>query len=216
MAPLKPIGRRGFPMRFASSLFAALCGLLACAALSGGAEARVRVNVDLASQTMYVNSAEGSYAWPISSARSGYSTPRGVYHVQRMEAMHRSHKYHNSPMPHSIFFSGGYAIHGTYEIAALGAPASHGCIRLSPQHAAALFQMVKHEGADIAINGSAPASNRAYASRARHSTVAYAARSRDTDGSEQADDGGFYLSPPMAYAPQPRGLGEWLLDPAGW
>ena len=205
-------------MRVAVPLFAALCGLLA---LASRAEARVRVNVDLASQTMYVTSAEGSYAWPISSARSGYRTPRGTYHVQRMEAMHRSHKYHDAPMPHSIFFSGGYAIHGTYEIAALGVPASHGCIRLAPQHAAALYQMVKQEGADIAINGAAPASTRAYASRARPGTVVYAARGRAVYGSSkttygQADDQGFYLSPPMAYAPQPRGLGEWLLDPAGW
>jgi hypothetical protein len=201
-------------MRFARPFLVALCALVAMLAR---AEARVRVNVDLASQTMYVTSAEGSYAWPISSARSGFRTPRGVYHVQRMEAMHRSHKYHNAPMPHSIFFSGGYAIHGTYEIAALGVPASHGCIRLAPQHAAALYEMVKREGAQIAINGTAPASNRAYASRATRRTVAYAARGHAVYGGEQqADDGGFYYNPPLAYAPQPRGLGEWLLDPAAW
>lgn len=205
-------------MRFAVPFLAAVCGLMV---LMSRADARVHVNVDLASQTMSVTSAAGSYLWPISSARSGYRTPRGVYHVQRMETMHRSHKYHNAPMPHSIFFSGGYAIHGTYEIAALGVPASHGCIRLAPQHAAALYAMVKREGADIAIDGAAPAANRAYASLIGRSTVAYAARGHAVYGAARTpaqgvDDGGFYLSPPMAYAPQPRGLGEWLLDPAGW
>jgi L,D-transpeptidase catalytic domain len=49
-------------------------------------------------------------------------------------------------MPHSIFFHGGYAIHGTYEINRLGGPASHGCIRLHPANAAALFALVKREG----------------------------------------------------------------------
>lgn len=39
-------------------------------------------------------------------------------------------------MPHSIFFHGGYAIHGSYEINRLGGPASHGCIRLHPANAA--------------------------------------------------------------------------------
>ncbi len=33
-------------------------------------------------------------------------------------------------------------IHGTADTARLGTPVSHGCIRLSPQHAAALFELV--------------------------------------------------------------------------
>ena len=55
-----------------------------------------------------------------SRRRSGYHTPHGSFGIQRMEVMHRSHKYYNSPMPHSLFFTGGYAIHGTYETASLG------------------------------------------------------------------------------------------------
>ncbi len=70
--------------------------------------------------------------------------------------MHRSRKYNNAPMPHSIFFHGGYAIHATTEVAKLGRPASHGCIRLSKANAAKLFEMVKADGAVIAINGAAP------------------------------------------------------------
>ena len=57
--------------------------------------------------------------------------------------MHYSSKYENSPMPHSIFFRGGYAIHGTGYIKSLGRPASHGCIRLHPRNAAALYQLVR-------------------------------------------------------------------------
>jgi lipoprotein-anchoring transpeptidase ErfK/SrfK len=57
-----------------------------------------------------------------------------------------SKKYYNSPMPHSIFFYGGFAIHGTYEISRLGGPASHGCVRLDPANAATLFGLVEREG----------------------------------------------------------------------
>ena len=45
-------------------------------------------------------------------------------------------------MPYSIFFSGGYAIHGSYGISHLGSPASHGCIRLHPENAAVLFALI--------------------------------------------------------------------------
>jgi lipoprotein-anchoring transpeptidase ErfK/SrfK len=60
--------------------------------------------------------------------------------------MHYSQKYDNSPMPNSIFFLGGYAIHGTYYVKNLGRPASHGCIRLSPGNAAKLYGLVKRHG----------------------------------------------------------------------
>jgi hypothetical protein len=56
-------------------------------------------------------------------------------------------------MPHSIFFHGQYAIHGTLETDLLGRPASHGCIRLSPSAAATLYQLVSREGAVIRIGG---------------------------------------------------------------
>ena len=49
-------------------------------------------------------------------------------------------------MPHSIFFRGGYAIHATNAVKALGRPASHGCIRLSPKNAATLFTLVREHG----------------------------------------------------------------------
>jgi hypothetical protein len=51
-------------------------------------------------------------------------------------------------MPYSIFFHNGYAIHGSYAIDRLGGPASHGCVRLHPHHAALLFDLVQEEGPD--------------------------------------------------------------------
>lgn len=51
-------------------------------------------------------------------------------------------------MPFSIFFHRGYAIHGTTEINNLGTPASHGCIRLHPEQAETLFNLVQQHGKD--------------------------------------------------------------------
>jgi lipoprotein-anchoring transpeptidase ErfK/SrfK len=65
--------------------------------------------------------------------------------------MHYSKKYDNAPMPHSIFFSGGYAIHATPHTGNLGRPASHGCIRLHPNNAAILYNMTKGEPTIITI-----------------------------------------------------------------
>jgi hypothetical protein len=142
------------------------------------ANATVHIQIDLSSQRMHVTSSSGSYSWPVSTARSGYRTPRGSYAPTSLQRMHYSRIYHNSPMPHSIFFRGGYAIHGTYATGALGRPASHGCVRLAPGNAAALFAMVKAEGARISISGAPPRGGtqvaRAHRRSAPQAPMAYA------------------------------------------
>jgi len=198
------------PKSFWRGLMAA-CVAMVCLFSVRGAEAAVQIDIDLTRQQMNVVSQSGSYTWPVSSARSGYVTPVGRYSPYSLQTMHYSRKYHMSPMPHSIFFAGGYAIHGTYSVAQLGRPASHGCIRLSPSNAAKLFQMVKAEGASISISGAPPKtlyakakkSERSYAQaerRHRH----YAARTYRTNGyyygaPVYADGGSVYGG--MAYAP---------------
>jgi hypothetical protein len=111
------------------------------------ARAELVVQIDKSSQRMAV-SVDGMtrYNWPVSTGRSGYGTPSGVYHPQLMARRWFSRKYYNSPMPHAIFFYGGFAIHGTNELSRLGGPASHGCVRLHPSHAAALFALVERNG----------------------------------------------------------------------
>jgi len=87
------------------------------------------------------------YNWPVSTARKGYYTPRGDFRPTRMAAVYYSKKYDNSPMPHSVFFVGGFAIHGTEYVRSLGRPASHGCVRLHPSNAALLYSLVEEYGA---------------------------------------------------------------------
>jgi lipoprotein-anchoring transpeptidase ErfK/SrfK len=123
--------------------------------------AAIVITVDKSSQQMDV-SVDGvpRYSWSVSTGRAGYGTPSGSYHPQRLEKSWFSREYYNSPMPHSIFFHGGYAIHGSYEINRLGGPASHGCIRLHPANAATLFALVASEGMSattIVVSGQSPA-----------------------------------------------------------
>lgn len=151
-------------MRFSKALLFVVFALLGS---MGAAQATVQIHIDLSSQRMHVESSKGSYTWAVSTARSGYATPRGSYAPTSLQRMHYSRKYHMSPMPHSIFFNGGYAIHGTYATGALGRPASHGCVRLAPGNAAALYKMVQAEGGSISITGSPPRGTR-YAARGGH------------------------------------------------
>jgi lipoprotein-anchoring transpeptidase ErfK/SrfK len=111
------------------------------------AAASVIVHIDRSEQRMFVI-VDGAprYAWRVSTARRGYITPTGTYHPEMLARSWFSRRYYNSPMPHAIFFHGGYAIHGTYDIAQLGGPASHGCVRLDPGNAAILFGLVEREG----------------------------------------------------------------------
>jgi hypothetical protein len=123
------------------------------------AHAGVDVRVNIATQRMTVTTTDGEvHQWAISSGRKGFRTPNGVYRPTRLERSWYSRKY-GGAMPHSVFFRGGYAIHGTTAVGALGRPASHGCIRLHPANAAKLFALVKKHGAGqtrIALNGAAP------------------------------------------------------------
>lgn len=126
---------------------AAFLSAIAVFAAMPAAASTIVARIDLSEQRMrvYVNGFQ-RHSWAISTARRGYRTPTGSYRPTRMHTMWYSRKYHMSPMPYSIFFKGGYAIHGTNEIRNLGRPASHGCVRLDPKNARTLFQLVKQHG----------------------------------------------------------------------
>lgn len=113
----------------------------------GHASGSVVAHVDISSQTLTleVNGFPEGH-WAISSARPGYHTPRGSFGVTRTARVYYSKKYDNAPMPNSVFFHGGYAIHGTYHVGNLGRPASHGCVRLAPANAAAFYNLVQKYG----------------------------------------------------------------------
>jgi lipoprotein-anchoring transpeptidase ErfK/SrfK len=126
-------------------LLAVACALL----LTGQAAmaATITANVEISTQTMTVMH-RGTVVgrWPVSTARNGKVTPTGAWDAKWLSRNHRSSRYNGAPMPYSIFYNGNYAVHGTYQTKKLGRPASAGCVRLAPEHAAILFSLVKAEG----------------------------------------------------------------------
>ena len=125
-------------------------GLILAALVLGAApaSAKVLITVDKSAQQMNV-SVDGvhRWTWPVSTGIPRYDTPSGSYRAFRMEADHFSKEWDDAPMPHSIFFTPkGHAIHGYLNTRNIGNPASHGCVRLNPAHAAQLFALVQQQG----------------------------------------------------------------------
>jgi hypothetical protein len=173
-------------LRQVAAAFAVCVGLLFG---SGAAQAGVNIRVDLSTQRMTVTTPDGeTYNWAVSSGREGYRTIRGNFRPTRLERHWHSRKY-DGPMPHSIFFRGGFAIHGTSQVGRLGRPASHGCVRLAPGNAAKLFALVqKHRSSTrIAIHGVAPDTGTRYAKAKQAQRVA-AARAKPARAIQRASD----------------------------
>ena len=131
-------------MRLLAIMLCAASVVLAC---GKAAFAGVEVHIDKSSQRMLVAiDGRPAYMWPVSTGAGGHGTPVGHFRPRFMARSWFSTRYYGSPMPHAIFFHKGYAIHGTYYISRLGGPASHGCVRLHPSHAAALFALIERDG----------------------------------------------------------------------
>src|SRR5258706_5820967 len=142
----------------------------------------LRVTIDLTKQQMTVKAdGESSREWAISSAARGYLTPTGTFTPTWKARMWFSRQYDDAPMPHSIFFKDGIAIHGTESTRMLGRPASHGCVRLAPQNAAALYALVGKHGmasTQIIVRGAPRFNNEFVAGRPSGSQSRYADESR--------------------------------------
>jgi hypothetical protein len=134
-------------MRFATIASASLAAA-ALASFASPVRADILISIDKNTQSMSVT-VDGAprYIWPVSTGRPGYDTPDGTFKLNRMDADHYSQEWDNAPMPHTMFFDlQGHAIHGFFDVKHLGLAVSHGCVRLAPENAAVLFDLVKTEG----------------------------------------------------------------------
>jgi hypothetical protein len=160
------------------SFLVAVTGLMLFATSAAQAKVAITVDKDNQQMTVAVNGVE-RYHWPVSTGIPSYETPNGSFRTFRMEEDHYSKEFDDAPMPHSIFFTKiGHAIHGTDSVSRLGSPASHGCVRLSRDHASTLYALVQEEGVlntTVTLTGSSqvalarnprPRSNNAVARRA--------------------------------------------------
>jgi L,D-transpeptidase catalytic domain len=134
--------------------------VIAALALSSVSALAMKVDIVVNKVTQHMTvTVDGvqKYDWLISTGGEGYDTPSGSYHIFRMEAEHFSQEWDNAPMPHSMFFTGmGHAIHGSYHIKRLGTRASHGCVRVAPENATLLYDLVAKAGyknSNVVIKG---------------------------------------------------------------
>jgi hypothetical protein len=147
-------------MRICSALVSVSLATVPCCGFAAIAAANVLITVDKNTQRMMVRvDGQLRWTWPVSTGISRYDTPDGLYTAFRMEAEHFSREWDDAPMPHSIFFTKqGHAIHGSFH-SRLGRPASHGCVRLSPDNAAKLYALVQSQGlpnTKVSIEGELP------------------------------------------------------------
>jgi lipoprotein-anchoring transpeptidase ErfK/SrfK len=120
---------------------------------SGFNQSRMQIiaTVSVSEQQMFLEVTDGKHTrtaliWKVSTGRKGLETPAGAFKPTWLDIDHKSDQYEDAPMPYAVFFRGGYAIHGTYEVGHLGRPASHGCVRLDTGNAATLFSLVSQYG----------------------------------------------------------------------
>ena len=177
--------------------------------LAAPASANILVTIDKSAQQMSV-AVDGAqrYAWPISTGRPGYDTPSGSFKPNRMDADHYSQEWDNAPMPHAIFFDlAGHAIHGFFDVKHLGRAVSHGCVRLSPDHAQTLFNLVKAEGmgeTKVVVGGRTPGGDNVPVARS-HLPINETVSSRANDTPRGSGREPFYnqSNEPQSYYGQP-------------
>ncbi|MFJ9119971.1 L,D-transpeptidase family protein [Streptomyces sp. NPDC102394] len=82
----------------------------------------------------------------------GTPTREGVFHVYWKSRHHFSTLY-DSPMPYAMFFSGGQAVHFSYDFAARGyAGGSHGCVNVRDEAAIASLYAQVRDGDKVVVH----------------------------------------------------------------
>jgi L,D-transpeptidase catalytic domain len=188
---------------------ACLAGGVAIAALGAcAANAAVLITVDKSAQEMTVE-VDGAtrWQWKVSTGRTGHDTPNGTFRALSMDADHYSKQYDDAPMPHSIFFTNaGHAIHGSFVVRRLGAPASHGCVRVEPANATRLFALIAQQGmrnTTIVITGNAANAIARARTPAPAAAPAPAAQPSHPTATSTAADAAKTQAAPLTLAPPP-------------
>jgi hypothetical protein len=98
------------------------------------------VHVDLAEQTLVAyEGARPVYATVISSGKEGYEPPTGLFQVQQKYISTTMNAedpidgfYEVEEVPWTLYYHGGYALHGAYWHTDFGKVRSHGCTNIAP------------------------------------------------------------------------------------
>ncbi|MBE9225792.1 L,D-transpeptidase [Phormidium sp. LEGE 05292] len=100
------------------------------------------IEVDLSSQRLYAwQNGRRIYSSRISSGKRSTPTRLGTFAIQRkyLYKTMRGRGYVAPNVPYTMFYSGGYAIHGAYWHNRFGTPITHGCVNLPVGKARQLY-----------------------------------------------------------------------------
>ncbi len=111
------------------------------------------IHVDLAEQTLVAYEGDDPvYATVISSGKEGYQPPTGLFEVQQKyisTTMNATDPidgfYEVEEVPWTLFYHGGYALHGAYWHTDFGKVRSHGCTNIAPVDARWLYYWTEPE-----------------------------------------------------------------------
>lgn len=81
------------------------------------------------------------YAVIVSTGKASTPTPKGIFAIQSQirSARMQGDDYDIPDVPYTMYYSGGYGIHGAYWHSSFGTPVSHGCVNVAVDHAKWLF-----------------------------------------------------------------------------
>ncbi len=81
------------------------------------------------------------YAVIVSTGKASTPTPTGSFTIQskHLETRMQGPGYNVPDVPYTMYYYGGYAIHGAYWHNRFGTPVSHGCTNVAVDHAQWLF-----------------------------------------------------------------------------
>lgn len=100
------------------------------------------IQVDLSDQRLVAwEGGKPVYAIIVSTGKKSTPTLTGVFQIQSKlkSARMRGTDYDIPNVPHTMYYSGSYAIHGAFWHRKFGTPISHGCVNVAPKHAKWLF-----------------------------------------------------------------------------
>lgn len=100
------------------------------------------IQIDLSNQLLIAwEGTEPIRAVTVSTGKASTPTRPGVFAVQTKHVSTRmtGRGYDVTNVPHTMYYSGGYAIHGAYWHNKFGTPVSHGCVNVALDHAKWLF-----------------------------------------------------------------------------
>ena len=77
----------------------------------------------------------------VSTGKRSTPTPTGVFNIytKLVKTRMKGEDYDIPNVPHTMYYQGGYGIHGAFWHNNFGTPVSHGCVNVAPNHAKKIF-----------------------------------------------------------------------------